>query len=208
MIDWLKTEWYNLISAYCDASLIEELWTEIETRYTSKTRYYHNLLHIYNMLFQAEDLKAEIQDLEAFKLAVWYHDSIYKSHKKDNEEKSASLAEKRLKSFGFNPKRIAIVMNLIVSTKKHQIILKENKDNAYLLDLDLSILGTDWETYKRYITNIRKEYSRYPNFMYKPGRKKVLQHFLERESIYFTEAFQNQYEKQARENLKKEIALL
>jgi predicted metal-dependent HD superfamily phosphohydrolase len=208
MIDWLKTEWYNLISVYCDASLIEELWTEIETKYTSKTRHYHNLLHIYNMLFQAENLKAEIQDLEAFKLAVWYHDSIYKSHKKDNEEKSAVLAEERLKSFGFNPKRVEIVVNLIVSTKKHQIILKENKDNAYLLDLDLSILGTDWKTYKRYITNIRKEYNRYPNFMYKPGRKKVLQHFLERETIYFTEPFQNKYEKQARENLKKEIALL
>ncbi|WP_034060694.1 HD domain-containing protein [Lacinutrix jangbogonensis] len=208
MIAWLKTEWHNLASKYGNDTLVEELWTEIYNNYNHKTRHYHNLSHICNMLLQAEAYKAEIEDLEALQFGIWYHDIIYKSSKKDNEEKSALFAEKRLNSIPFDKKRIEKVKKLIVSTKKHELILRENEDNAILLDLDLSILGTDWETYQKYIANIRKEYKIYPDFMYKPGRKKVLKHFLDRETLYFTHAFQNKHEVQARKNLKKEIQLL
>ncbi|WP_299891490.1 hypothetical protein [uncultured Lacinutrix sp.] len=208
MIDWLKKEWNNLALTYCNDNLAEALWNEIKTNYTSKTKHYHNLTHIYNMLLQAGDFKAEINNLDAFKFAIWYHDIIYKSSKKDNEEKSALFAKKRLKSFNFTEKRIEIVEKLIISTKKHQLILEENNDNAYLLDLDLSILGTEWKTYEKYIQNIRKEYKIYPNILYNPGRKKVLLHFLERETLYFTETFRDKYEIQARDNLKREIELL
>lgn len=208
MKDWLKNEWLNLTSNYYDNNISEELWKEISKSYTYKTRYYHNLSHVHNMLLQAKDFKTEIQDLEALKFAIWYHDIIYKFSRKDNELKSALLAEKRLKLINFDEKRIEIVKKLIISTKNHELILEQNKDNAYLLDLDLSILGTDWETYQKYIRNIRKEYKVYPDFMYKPGRKKVLKHFLERETLYFTNDFKNKYEVQARKNLKKEIELL
>jgi predicted metal-dependent HD superfamily phosphohydrolase len=40
------------------------------------------------------------------------------------------------------------------------------------LDADLSILGKDLDTYLAYTKMIRKEYSIYPDFLYKPGRKK------------------------------------
>ena len=166
MTDWLKIEWQILASKYCKNTLAEELWAEIKTNYTHKNRHYHNLLHIYNMLLQSEAYKTEIQDLDSFKFAIWYHDIIYKSSKKDNEEKSALFAEKRLKSFNFDEKRIEIIKKLIFSTKKHELLLKNNLDNALLLDLDLSILGTDWKTYQKYIQNIRKEYKIYPDFIY------------------------------------------
>ena len=208
MINWLKTEWQNLASKYCNNTLAEELWTEIETNYTKKTRHYHNLVHIYNMLLQAETYKTEIKDFEALQFTIWYHDIIYKSSKKDNEEKSALFTEKRLKSINFDSKRIENIKKLITSTKKHELTIDKNRDNAYLLDLDLSILGSDWDTYQKYISNIRKEYKIFPDFMYKPGRKKVLKHFLDRKTLYFTDAFRNKYETKARGNLKKEIELL
>lgn len=208
MINWLKIEWQNLASKYCNTTLAEELWTEIETNYTNKTRHYHNLTHIYNMLLQAETYKTEIKDLEALQFAIWYHDIVYKSSKKDNEEKSALLAEKRLKSINFDLKRIENIKKLIISTKKHELVIDKNRDNAYLLDIDLSILGSDWDTYQKYISNIRKEYKIYPDFIYKPGRKNVLKHFLDRKTLYFTNSFRGKYEIQARENLKKEIELL
>lgn len=208
MIDSLKTEWDNLVSKYCNTTLTEELWIEIYNCYTKKSRHYHNLSHIYNILIQAKDFKSEIHDLETLKFSIWYHDIIYKSSKKDNEKKSALFAEKRLKFFNFNEGKIEIIKKLIVSTEKHELALKENQDNAILLDLDLSILGTNWETYKKYVINIRREYKIYPDFMYKPARKKVLNHFLKRESLYFTDDFKTKYEVQARKNLKKEIELL
>ena len=76
-----------------------------------------------------------------------------------------------------------------------------------MLDFDLSILGSDWETYQKYAQNIRKEYNVYSYFMYKKGRRKVLQHFLERERLFFTEYSFNAFEEKARFNLKKEMAM-
>ena len=77
-----------------------------------------------------------------------------------------------------------------------------------MVDFDLQILGRSWDIYEMYYKQIRKEYRIYPNFMYHPGRKKVLQHFLAKEVIYQTETFRTKYEKQARENIEREIELL
>ncbi|RZN83713.1 MAG: hypothetical protein EVB11_04220 [Winogradskyella sp.] len=160
------------------------------------------------MLLQAKENQSKFDDFEAINFAIWYHDIICKSTKKDNEEKSAIYAKKCLKSLNFEEKRTKIIQNLIISTKRHEVILNKNLDNSYLLDFDLSILGTKWESYLIYIQNIRKEYKIYPNFMYKPGRKKVLLYFLEREHLYFTEEYRFKFESQARMNIKKEIELL
>ena len=209
MIDWLQNEWKALASIYTeDKTLISNYWEEIERHYTSKTRHYHNLSHIYNMLLQAEDIKDAIEDYDAFRFAIWYHDIIYKATKKNNEEKSAEFAQKRLKTFHFDEKRLIIIDNLIKSTQKHDIVLNENNDNAYLLDIDLSILATDWDIYQKYIQNIRKEYAIYPDFMYNKGRKKAMLHYLEREYIYFTQNYKDTFESQARLNIEKEISLL
>jgi len=70
------------------------------------------------------------------------------------------------------------------------------------------VLGADAETYQQYTQQIRKEYGIYPNIVYNPGRKKVLQHFLSMPHIYKTEVFYNRYEKQARVNLAWELNML
>ena len=209
MINHLHKQWISLTSNFTeDNALIETYWLELKKHYTLPSRHYHNFSHISQMLAQAETIKHALENLNAFKFAIWYHDIIYKATKKNNEEKSANFAKKRLKSFDFDDIFIKNVEKLIISTKKHEVLNLANLDNAYLLDIDLSILGSDWEVYKVYIKNIRKEYKIYPSFVYNPGRKKVLQHFLERETLYFTELFKTQYESQARKNLKREIELL
>jgi len=209
MIEWLQEEWITLASNYTkNDALINKYWDEIETLYSSKNRHYHNLSHIYNMLLQAKAIEDIIDDYDAIRFAIWYHDIIYKATKKNNETKSAEFAQNRLKLFGFDEKRTRIVKNLIESTQKHDIVLQENEDNAYLLDMDLSILGTHWDVYLKYIQNIRKEYAIYPDFMYKKGRKKAMLHFLERKQIYVTHLYRDKFETQARHNIEKEISSL
>jgi len=209
MINRLKKEWLAIAKEYnTDISLLESLFITIQSEYTKKSRYYHNLFHINNMLIQAEVYKENILDFETLKFSIWYHDIIYKPSKNDNEEKSAIVAENNLELLGLNKEKREKVKSMIISTKKHQLILNDNSDNAYMLDLDLSILGTDWVTYKKYIENIRKEYKMYPNFMYNQGRKKVLKSFLNRDTLYFTEVVKTKLENQARENIKREIELL
>ncbi|WP_028607735.1 hypothetical protein [uncultured Olleya sp.] len=208
MIDWLKTEWHNLAIHYCDQNLSNILWKEIETHYTLKNKHYHNLSHLFEMLKNLKLSKPKTKDLDSLKFAIWYHDIIYKPTRNDNEEKSALFAKKRLKKINIEQKRIKTVQELILSTKKHNIILTQNQDNAIILDLDLQILSSDWDTYSKYVSNIRKEYKIYPDFMYNSGRKKALTHFLKKDTIYFTKNYIDQHENQARQNLKQELDLL
>ncbi|WES97665.1 hypothetical protein P2W68_23070 [Chryseobacterium arthrosphaerae] len=185
---------------------ISRLWNEIETKYTEKGRYYHNLLHLDNMFQELEAVKDRISRFTLLSFAVFYHDIIYDVTSKSNEEKSAVTAEKRLSELGLSHEEIKIVSDQILATKSHQ--KSENMDINYLLDADLSVLGKDRETYLVYTQMIRKEYSIYPDFLYKPGRKKVLRHFLELENIFKTEYFRDQYENQAKENIETELRLL
>ena len=209
MIEKAHIKWIQLGNRFSkNEQYLEKVWQELIKQYSKKNRHYHGLPHIWNMLLQSEESKGDLFDKDVVDFAIWFHDIIYKATRKDNEEKSAEFAKRILRQFSFEETRVEKVYNLIVSTQKHQIIDPSNRDNAYLLDFDLSILGQPWNVYEIYIQNIRKEYKIYPNLLYKPGRKKVLETFLERKTLYFTEKYQEWYEQKARENLKKEIQLL
>lgn len=204
----LHKAWLNLGQKHCqDIFYLESLWNEIEKKYSEKSRHYHNLNHIQAMLKLAEENKKDLIDVDVVLFAIWFHDIIYKSSSKSNEEKSAEFAKDSLKEIGLETSKIEKVYQLIISTKAHKIIVNDN-DNNYLLDFDLAILGQDWEVYQHYIKNIRKEYKIYPDFLYNPGRKKVLKSFLKRGNLFFTEKYQALFEEKARENLTKEIKLL
>lgn len=189
-----------------DQNLVEKLWQEIEKKHSEKDRYYHNLEHLQNMFSELESVKNKISNFNILSFSVFYHDVIYDVSSKSNEEKSAEYAKIRLQKLDVDKETIDEIFKQITATKAHQ--RSENQDTNYLLDADLSILGKDVETYLDYTKKIRKEYSIYPDFLYKPGRKKVLQHFLELENIFKTDYFQKKYENQARENIEFEINLL
>lgn len=189
-----------------DRNLIEGLWLEIEKKYSGKGRHYHNLFHLESMFLELESAERYIKDYHSVSFSVFYHDVIYDATSKSNEEKSASYAVERLQKIGLNPDMISKIEAQILATKSHH--KSDDMDTNYLLDADLSILGKDFDIYSDYTRKIRKEYSIYPDILYKPGRKKVLKHFLELESIFKTEHFRDRYEQQARENLAAELKLL
>lgn len=189
-----------------DMSLIDCLWEEIETQYSEKGRHYHNLLHLENMFSELEEVKTNIVDFTSVSFSVFYHDIIYNASSKSNEEKSALKAKERLAELDVSQDTITVIYDQILATKLHQ--KSENEDTNYLLDADLSILGKNFEDYLAYTRMIRKEYSIYPDLLYKPGRKKVLKHFLELDSIFKTDYFKKKYEVQARSNIAAEIQLL
>lgn len=203
----LKSQFEQLCSPFTeDQQFISDLWREIETRYSEKGRHYHNLLHLENMFSELEAVESDISDFTAISFSVFYHDIIYDAASKSNEEKSAVKAEKRLTDLQFSKDKISRISQQILATKSHQ--RSDDEDTNYLLDADLSVLGKDLKTYLQYTQNIRKEYSIYLDFLYKPGRKKVLKHFLELESIFKTEYFKEKYEIRAKENIAAELQLL
>jgi len=184
--------------------LVNAFWSEIQKAYKSKTRHYHNIHHINHMMYFCFLYKDKINDIQNLRLAIIYHDVVYSAVKKDNEERSAKLAAKHLKKLNYPKEKIDKCCDYILATKSHSASMVES-DLNYFLDFDLQKLGSDWPEYEEYTKQIRLEYRIYPDLIYMPGRKKVLEHFLNLERIYKSPEFFNLYEKQARINLLKEF---
>ncbi len=203
----LRTTFSALAGRYTgNTALIAELWNSIEAKYTGKGRHYHDLRHLENLLTQLDACKVLIEDWDTVLFSLFYHDIIYKATAKDNEEKSAEAAIEALGELGFPDDKTAKCSAIILATKSHSASV--DNDTNLFTDADLSILGSDSEEYHAYFKNVRKEYSIYLDFMYNPGRKKVLQHFMGMEYIFKTDFFREKYEEKARQNLQKEIEIL
>lgn len=189
-----------------NAALCETHWKEIESYYTDRRRYYHNLIHLQHMHEQLALCKAQIEDWHTILFALFYHDIIYKVRGHDNEEQSALLAAKRLTTIHYPKAKIALCSQHILATKNH--IFSKSSDTNYFTDADLSILGSSNEAYTLYTQQVRREYAIYPDFLYKPGRKKVLKHFLSMDNIYKTPYFITHFETKARQNILAELQAL
>ncbi|MEZ0183357.1 hypothetical protein AB9T89_14035 [Flavobacterium oncorhynchi] len=183
---------------------IQKNWIDLEKAYSKKSRHYHNLTHLKEMIASFETYRDKLQNPNEILFSIFYHDFVYSASKKDNELKSAEYALAVLpKNIDLNKQ---LVFDAICATQQHQQNAIE--DINWLIDFDLKILAKDWEDYKIYFEQIRKEYRIYPDFLYKPGRAKALKHFLENEFIFQTAEFRSLYEEKARANIEKEISLL
>jgi predicted metal-dependent HD superfamily phosphohydrolase len=189
-----------------DSNGIESYWIEISEAYSHKKRFYHNLEHLQSMFTQLESCRDNISDWDAILFALFYHDLIYSATAKDNEEKSAVEAGKVLSKLNVPAEKIAFVKELILATRAHQ--QNEHNDINLFTDADLSILGSSSDEYEIYCANVRKEYSIYPDLLYKPGRRKVLAHFLNMPHIFKTSYFRERLESAARRNISQELTTL
>jgi predicted metal-dependent HD superfamily phosphohydrolase len=200
----LRNTFLRLVNQYTiDNALADNLWIEVERSYSSKKRHYHNLFHLDHLLGQLLSVREFITNWDAVLFALYYHDVVYDVLKKNNEEKSALLAEKRLTALQIPRGSIESCTRHILATRVHHA--SDDSDTNFFTDADLSILGADWNAYNTYRHQVRKEYSVYPDMLYKPGRRKVLKHFLQMERIFKTDPFFDKYENSAKLNLEKEL---
>lgn len=203
----LKSRWHSLLqNLQANSQLGEIIFVDLVNAYSHPARYYHNLEHIQHLLTLSEKVRDISDRFTVLQCSAWFHDYIYDSQAKDNEIKSAVYAEKILNALNVSPDITQLVKQIILSTQKHQPLIT-NIDNLIFLDIDLSILGTSTDKYLKYAQAIRKEYSWLSSRDYQQGRKQVLNKFLARDRIYYTDYFYQQLEVQARANLEAEIEL-
>jgi predicted metal-dependent HD superfamily phosphohydrolase len=201
----LQQTFSALLAQYsADSARINQDWEDLTRSYSEKRRHYHNVQHLENLLGQLLAVQNQVKNWNAVLFALYYHDVIYNTAKQDNEAKSAALAVEKMRVLGVPETEINHCQTIILATQGHQI--SEDPDTNLFTDADLSILGFPWPQYEQYALQVRREYARYPDFLYKPGRKKVLRHFLQMERIFKTPYFFEQYEAQARQNLERELA--
>jgi predicted metal-dependent HD superfamily phosphohydrolase len=207
-VEALRGAWLKLVLAFgVEVGTAWASFTDLAERYSAPARHYHNLGHLADMLRIVDGLRDLAQDLAAVLFAVWFHDAVYDSRAKDNEEQSASLAVDVLRGFGVPDDTVVRTADLILLTKTH-LAAAHDMDAQILLDADLAILGADPVRYAAYAAAIRREYGWVPEEEYRVGRARVLRKFLERPRLYFTERMFKALETQARANLQAEIAAL
>lgn len=184
----------------------DEVFSILLKFYSEPHRAYHTLGHIRHCLDEFEIVRHLAMRDKEIELAIWFHDAIYKPMAKDNEERSARLAEQFL-SEAEVPAAVVGSVSKLIGVTKHTTIPDE-PDARLLVDIDLSTLGASEEIFDEYEKNIRFEYKHVPGLLYKRKRVALLRSFLSRPKIYLTEEFRGRCEAQARQNLARSITKL
>jgi len=184
----------------------EETYQKLISAYSEKHRAYHSVKHIEDCLAKL-DLHSELlEELHAVEMAIWFHDAIYKTRSTSNEVDSAEWASEFLSASGAPSSLVHTVHSLIVATK-HDVPLA-SRDEEVLVDIDLSILGSEADKYRQFEEDVRKEYRLVPWPIFRRKRAEILQSFLGRDFIYNIPQFRDMYEESARTNLKSAVQSL
>jgi predicted metal-dependent HD superfamily phosphohydrolase len=207
MLSKVRDAWDQLSGKYCnDTALTDRFFAEIEKKYTTSRRHYHNLQHIAALLQLCETYAVQLHDRDVVEFSIFYHDIIYNVLRKDNEPRSAAVAVKRLQALQVPAEKTAQVKIYIEATQTHVVTaaVTHISDLQLFLDFDMAVLGADPEEYDAYTQQVRREYRIYPDKLYYPGRRQFLQHCLQKPFIFQTTVFRDKYEARARENMARE----
>ncbi len=204
----LVTQFKQLLTGLnIPSASIDDAWQTLVHRYGEPHRHYHTLMHIESMTRYFDDIKAQLNAPNSVQFAIFYHDIIYDPTCNDNEVNSAMVFTQTFGSY-LSQTTLSRVRALTMATYKHELIDPHDTDMGYFLDMDLSILGASPQVYQDYAKAIRQEYHHVSDIDYQQGRKAVLERFLQRPRLYFSEFFYTKFEQQARANLSQEIAEL
>lgn len=197
--------WSRLMDAWGFAHR-QSAFDALITAYSEKWRHYHTAEHITACLRHLDAITPGLDAPREVEMALWFHDAVYKPLSSNNEQESADWAMTFLLGEGADHAAAVRVRRLIMATRHDAPCL--TGDETILVDIDLSILGTDPIVYNRYEQQVRKEYALVPSFIYRKKRVAILRGFLERPRIYASGRFAEATEHQARANLLSAISML
>lgn len=205
--------------------LKDEVYSQICQYYLEKHRYYHGLSHIYHCLKMFDliedtlDKQAHNYDMNALKLAIWFHDIIYDVGANDNELRSQIKADDIMMAIGVESKLREYVCRIINSTDYNlnhkfypteeikEIERYENRIKRYMIDIDLSAFSLPPEQYHENSKRVELEILPFYNKIEYLVKRK---HFLNkvRNEVYGTDYFNKNYAHLARINIDFELKLI
>jgi predicted metal-dependent HD superfamily phosphohydrolase len=182
----------------------ERAYRRVRRAWSSLGRHYHTLAHLAACLNEFDTVRDLATRPAEVELSLWLHDAVYRSWRRDNEERSAGLA---CDLFRAAPAEcVERIRQMILDTRHREDEL--GGDTALVVDVDLAILGKSADVYDAFERAIRREYWWVPRSRYQAARGALLEKFLARSSIYQTDRFYQRYEKSARDNLARALAAL
>jgi predicted metal-dependent HD superfamily phosphohydrolase len=186
----VQAVWNDIVRRHGKAgAAADAILSDLVRAYAEPHRHYHTLEHIATLLGLLDKHGATVADRDAIRLAILFHDAVYDPARSNNEAASAALAACHLAGLHLAPPLIADVKRFILATRHGPDAepAAADADLALLLDLDLAVLAAAWPEYLTYTQQIRREYAIYPDAIYRPGRRRVLEAFLARPRLYHTE---------------------
>ena len=201
----LRAAWSEAVGTSPEAW---EAFDEVVGRHRAAHRRYHGVRHVTWIVRHVRELAAivPVSDKGAVIAAAFFHDAVYDVAADDNEERSATLAERVLRGLGWSADRCSRVAKLVRATAGHEPT--EDPDKAVLLDADLAVLGSEPAAYEAYVTGVRAEYGQLDDEQWRTGRTSVLRRLLDRQPLYSTVAGRSRWERRARANMAAELASL
>jgi predicted metal-dependent HD superfamily phosphohydrolase len=180
-------------------------WAAVVAAWSEPHRRYHDLAHLAAVLGLVGELGGATADLDAVRLAAWYHDVVYAPERSDNEQVSAQRARAGLRGL-VTDERLDEVERLVLLTAGHDPAPGDT-NGAVLCDADLAVLAAPPESYAAYASAVRLEYGHLSDQEFTNGRIAVLEHLLALPTLYRTEAALP-WTDTARANLTAELTLL
>lgn len=188
----------------------------LQVAYSMPPRAYHSFEHVQEVLRHYAEIDAGPgwqQPAEAW-MAVLYHDAIYVAGRRDNEQRSASLARDHIQQWlpdaGLDLARVA---QLIELTAHHGSLSADDVgkgpgalDAMHFLDCDMAILGASAGAFDAYDRGIAAEYAGVlPALVFRFNRRRFLKSLLKRDRIFLSEHFHERYEASARDNIERAL---
>lgn len=171
----------------------DSLLLELTALYCQPDRYYHDIRHVADLLTWGRAFP--LDEIQTW--AVWFHDAIYDASRRDNEERSAQLAEARLPTLGYDDAFVGEVAQIIRDTASHVPTVERAKA---VLDVDLAPLALSEPHFLANRNDIRKEFAFASDEEFAAGTGAFAQRMLDRDAIFYT-AWGREREPQARANL-------
>lgn len=175
--------------------------------YRQPHRFYHDAAHVQEMMVLARTLGLRLTPAE--ELAVLWHDAVYVpgADKGLNEKLSAKLmlatAANGPSFFSTIDKPTLLAAERIILETAHAG--EPSDEAARVIDLDLYRLGSPWPEFDRHAHAIEREFRILHDSPEKfwTARANFYRSMLQRPHIFATALFQERYEAQARDNLRR-----
>jgi predicted metal-dependent HD superfamily phosphohydrolase len=171
-------------------------------------RRHHSLAHLEACLGEFDGVRGLAQRPAEAELALWFHDAVWAPRRDDNETRSAAWARRVLRAAVVPDAVGDRIERYIVATAEQADGPEPEGDAALVVDIDRAVLGSTEDDYATYAQSLRNEYRWVPGFLYRRGRRQVLERLLARPRLYATDAFRSRLEDPARRNLEQELAAL
>ena len=184
---------------------------QLAQRYQEPHRQYHTLEHVDAVLRNVAQLSdafgLDRTSRAVLTLAACCHDVVYDGQPGADERASAEWARRELAAADVPEDAGSRVAGLVEATSTH-LAAPSDISAQVLLDADLAVLGAAPAEYDAYAAAVRAEYRRVSAAEWRRGRAALLAGLLARDPLFHTQLARQRWESGARENLRRELALL